>query len=204
MNQYHTLSAAQEAELKIHRSRFIAWVCPARDVNAARELVLERSRLFGDATHNCFAWITGFQREVQYYSDAGEPAGTAGKPILNALLSAGLTNVVAVVTRYYGGVKLGVRGLIDAYGDSVKAALDGSEQVAAIPTRIYEVSCDYPIAEQVTHIAKEMGGKVTDSEYGTQVRLVVDIPLRNEQEWTQTLDGLRAKNGLEYQQKREP
>jgi uncharacterized YigZ family protein len=198
MSDLFTPSGICEAEVKLHRSRFIAWVCPVRDVNEARERILERSRQFSDATHNCFAYVTGWKRETQYYSDAGEPTGTAGKPILNALLSAGLTNVAAVVTRYYGGVKLGVRGLIDAYGDSVRTALQGAELTPAEPMEQYRISCDYHLAEFVSRLVKERGGRMLHSEYGTKVALLLEIPLAEDLLWVETLDGLKARNGLEY------
>jgi len=203
MSGLSSLAAPAEAEIKIQRSRFIAWVHPAEDASEARDLVTGRSRLFTDATHNCFAYVTGWQRETQYFSDAGEPSGTAGKPILNALLSTGLTNVTAVVTRYYGGIKLGVRGLIDAYGQAVLAVVNGAELIPAVPVTRYVVATDYALAEIVIHLAREMRGRLLDSDYGANVRLLIEVPQASDMEWRQTLDGLRARSGLEYIPKKE-
>src|SRR5687768_10618077 len=103
-----------EAEVKIKNSVFICHLRPAQTVEEAKAFISEISGQYKDATHNCWAYITGKNGDIFHSSDAGEPAGTAGKPILNTLNKYRLTNISAVVTRYYGGVKLGVRGLIDA------------------------------------------------------------------------------------------
>ncbi|MDZ4182239.1 MAG: YigZ family protein, partial [Candidatus Cloacimonadaceae bacterium] len=113
--QLFTVSEISYTAQKIQRSEFIAWLYPAQNVDQARELIAAHNKAHADATHNCYAYVIGFDRETQYYSDAGEPSGTAGKPMLNALLSASMTNVLAIVTRHFGGIKLGVRGLIEAY-----------------------------------------------------------------------------------------
>ena len=105
-----------EAQLVIKHSRFIAWLISIANRAAAEESLEARYKKFPDATHHCFAWRIGFDNELQAFSsDAGEPSGTAGKPILQALESRRLTNVVCVVTRYFGGTKLGTGGLMRAY-----------------------------------------------------------------------------------------
>lgn len=203
MSKLFRLSEPCEAEIKIQRSRFIAWVHPANDVDTARELIGARSRIYGDATHNCYAYIIGWNQETQYYSDAGEPSGTAGKPMLNGLLSFGLTNAAAVVSRYYGGIKLGVRGLIDAYGQAVTAALNKGVLLSAVPLVRYRIVCDYGIAEVLNRVVKDNEGKLLDSEYAAQVRMLVEIPLDNDVVFRETLDGFVARSGLEYIQKKE-
>jgi uncharacterized YigZ family protein len=119
----NTISSNVTLSCKIQRSEFIAFLYPASSVEIAKEIFSRHNAEYRNATHNCYAYIIGRKQEWQYYSDQGEPSGTAGKPILNALLKYNLTNVLAVVTRYYGGIKLGVRGLIDAYHHTTDAAI---------------------------------------------------------------------------------
>ena len=117
-------------EFKEKRSLFIGHVCVARNEEEARAFVREISKKYSDATHNCWAYRVGSERVVEYYSDAGEPSGTAGKPILGAIQHAGVTNAIVVVTRYFGGIKLGVRGLMEAYGKGAAMALEEAGKVA--------------------------------------------------------------------------
>ena len=201
MSDWHTLEQACEARITIHRSRFIAWVIPVRDPAQAANEIAVRSHEFEDATHNCYAWVTGFKREQSYYSDAGEPAGTAGKPILNALLSAGLTNVAATVTRYYGGVKLGVRGLIEAYSQSVEEALKTASLVPAIPMSTIWITSDYSDAESAQRLVQKLGGGVVDIRYEARVETILSLPERSLAEFCEFLDGRGRQNGLVYRLK---
>ena len=109
-----TVNSVCEASLKIRRSTFIGYVVSVSSIESAKKAISERASTHNRATHNCWAYILGYEGETVHSSDAGEPSGSAGRPILNALKSSALTNVAAVVTRYYGGVKLGIRGLIEA------------------------------------------------------------------------------------------
>ncbi|HSM12823.1 MAG TPA: YigZ family protein [Thermoanaerobaculia bacterium] len=118
-----------DAELRELGSRFLAVVAPASDAGAARDLVERLRREHPDATHHCFAWRIGWP-PAERSSDAGEPGGTAGAPILQALRTTDLSDVVAVVVRWFGGTKLGKGGLVRAYGGVTRAAL------ARLPTRL--------------------------------------------------------------------
>ncbi|HOH79731.1 MAG TPA: YigZ family protein [Candidatus Cloacimonadota bacterium] len=201
MSDWHTLEQACEAKITIHRSRFIAFIVPVSDPAQAASEIAVRSHEFEDATHNCYAWVTGFKREQSYYSDAGEPAGTAGKPILNALLSAGLTNVAATVTRYYGGVKLGVRGLIEAYSQSVEEALKTASLVPAIPMSTIWITSDYSDAESAQRLVQKLGGGVVDIRYEARVETILSLPERSLAEFCEFLDGRGRQNGLVYRLK---
>ncbi|MGB4096154.1 MAG: YigZ family protein, partial [Acetomicrobium sp.] len=105
-----------KVELTIRRSRFIGHLRVAGSVEEAKKIIREISKEHSNATHNCWAYKVGVDFPQKHYSDGGEPSGTAGKPILGEIERANLTNAVIVVTRYFGGIKLGVRGLIEAYG----------------------------------------------------------------------------------------
>jgi uncharacterized YigZ family protein len=124
---FTTLAAPAEARFREKASTFLAWAAPASSEDEARAVLAERERLHWDATHNCSAWVV--RGGVRRANDAGEPSGSAGAPILTAIEGAGLTDCVVVVTRWYGGTKLGVGGLVRAYGDAAAQAL------AAAPRR---------------------------------------------------------------------
>lgn len=131
-----------EAVLKAGGSRFLGFIHPVKDRREVDELLKSYRETYRDATHVCFAYILGQDREEQYASDAGEPSGSAGRPMLNALLSAGISQVLAVVVRYYGGKKLGIPGLIAAYGGVVEACLKDAPTVNR--TLIGEIRCTIP------------------------------------------------------------
>lgn len=116
-------AGAAESELRELGSRFFAFVAPAADAATAEAFVESLRRRHPDATHHCFAWRVG-EPPVERSSDDGEPGGTAGAPMLQALRAAGLTDVVAVVVRWFGGTKLGKGGLVRAYGGALRAALE--------------------------------------------------------------------------------
>ena len=135
-------------EEKIKRSVFIANVSLCHDEGEARDFLTQIISQHRDATHNCRAYV--LSNGTEYSSDDGEPSGTAGRPILNAIKHSELVNVIAVVTRYFGGVKLGVRGLIDAYGGTAAKALELAGKVERVMTRGFSVSLGYPAMGNVT------------------------------------------------------
>jgi uncharacterized YigZ family protein len=168
-----------EAEFKEKRSLFIGRVFRAYDEAGAREVIKEASRKYPDSSHNCWAYRVGFPQTVEYYSDAGEPSGTAGKPILGAILRSGLVNVVVVVTRYFGGTKLGVRGLIDAYGKSASMALESAGNRERIRSRVAFLECPYEHAQFVVRQMTDMGIPEEEIAYdwGEMVGLDVSVPV---------------------------
>jgi len=124
MGSTRSLRERATFEINANRSRFIGSCTRVSDEENARAFVKEISSAFPDASHNCWAYrISSIGRELANYSDAGEPHGSAGMPILGAIDHLGLTDVIVVVTRYFGGIKLGVRGLIDAYGNTALETL---------------------------------------------------------------------------------
>ncbi len=125
ITEFKTIKDREENSINIERSSFITTIAPVDNVQQAREFIAEISKKYADATHNCPAYrVLEGNKIVEFASDNGEPSGTAGLPMLNVLKSAFLLNVAVVVTRYFGGKKLGVRGLIDAYSQSVKEVLE--------------------------------------------------------------------------------
>lgn len=156
---YSTISAPLSWQQKIRRSNFICFLHPISSADEARNLLSAHVKEYANATHNCYAYICGFDQETQYHSDAGEPHGTAGKPILNALLRADMTNIMAIVTRYYGGVKLGVPGLIEAYGSTVEKTLELAEIIPATAFAEFSVQSEYGSVDQLLGLLRSLDGK---------------------------------------------
>jgi uncharacterized YigZ family protein len=128
-DEYYEPGKEITIESRIRKSVFIGHVRICGNEETAREKLKAISAVHKQATHNCWAYRVGIDRVQEYYSDDGEPGGTAGKPIMGALLRNGVTNCLLVVTRYYGGVKLGVRGLIEAYGNTAQESLNAAGRV---------------------------------------------------------------------------
>ncbi|MEU8197236.1 YigZ family protein [Microbispora amethystogenes] len=137
---YRTIGNIVEHETEIRRSRFICALAPVATEEAAREFVAGRRRLYADASHNCTAYVIGGGGGVRRADDDGEPGGTAGTPMLEMLTRRGFADVVAVVTRYFGGVLLGAGGLARAYSGAVGEALDRAEVVEMVPAAVVTVS----------------------------------------------------------------
>jgi uncharacterized YigZ family protein len=174
---YETLAGPAEAEIRVERSRFVALAAPAVEEADARLLVAELARRHHDARHVCFAWRGGpgsGGRELR--NDAGEPAGTAGEPLLAALRHAGLVDAVVVVARWFGGVKLGTGGLSRAYAAAAAAALAAAPRRLVVPGAEHRLRFGYAHEKTITRLLERHGGRVVRSEYGPQVDLQVWLP----------------------------
>ena len=178
-------------EEKIKRSVFIANVSVCHDEEEARAFLNAITSQHRDATHNCRAYILSGGEE--YSSDDGEPSGTAGKPILNAIKRSGLVNVIVIVTRYFGGVKLGVRGLIDAYGDTAAKALEHCGRVERVKTRGVTVSLGYAAVGNVTRLLEGAGASGLSWEYGESVNVRADVPVNMYDSLARELEELTAR-----------
>lgn len=161
------------SELEVKRSRFLTTVARVEDEAGAREVVAEVRRTWPDARHHCTAFIVEMPgaQPVERSSDDGEPSGTAGRPMLDVLRGAGLAQVVAVVTRYFGGVKLGTGGLVRAYSDAVSLAIDGAPRVRPVVSSVFEVRFSYADAARAQDAFAAHGLSVLDGEYGEAVTL---------------------------------
>lgn len=170
-----TIRADGEVEIVVNKSRFVCAVARAGDEATAREFIAVRRKRYHDATHNCTAYVLGENGEIARSNDDGEPAGTAGVPILEVLRRRELTNAVAVVTRYFGGVKLGAGGLIRAYGSSVAAALNAVGTASLDLVSIVTVTADYQQAGKLEADLRSSDWQVLDTEFGDDVRMRVAV-----------------------------
>jgi uncharacterized YigZ family protein len=159
------------------RSRFIAHCRRVESETEAKAFVAEIRAEHLSATHNCYAYRIGTKANpLEYYSDHGEPPGTAGKPILGAIQRLELVNVAVVVTRYFGGKQLGVRGLIEAYGKAATAALEQAESLTVIPTFRVKVICDYAVHETLLHRLRQVEAVSEAVDFTDVVTLRLAIP----------------------------
>ncbi|MFO7659465.1 MAG: YigZ family protein [Candidatus Cloacimonadaceae bacterium] len=185
-----TIDRISSVSVKIQRSEFIAFLYPVKDAEQVKAILSEHNEKYKDATHNCYAYVLGKKQETQYYSDQGEPSGTAGKPILNTLLKHHLTYVLAMVTRYYGGVKLGVRGLIDAYSEAVEQVIQNSALIDYVSYQRLEIKCDYSALESLKHQLKQFKTLVNPLVFTDMVSAEVLIPEESYSEVHKILDDL--------------
>lgn len=164
-----TIATTVEVELEVQRSRFLATVAPVEDEAAADAVVADRRRTHHDASHHCTAMVLGLDGQRQRSNDDGEPAGTAGAPMLAVLRGAELTDVVAVVTRWFGGTLLGAGGLVRAYGGAVTAALDEVTRVQRRSAAVCEVAADHATIGRPEHQLRAalptLGGELVDITY---------------------------------------
>ena len=142
-HSYITIANEFRTEYIIEKSRFIATIAPVSTEEEAQAFIQRISKEFWDATHNCTAYAIGPRQEQQRSSDNGEPSGTAGKPMLEVLKKTAITNVAVVVTRYFGGIKLGAGGLIRAYSHSVAKAVQEGPKLLIAPRQIVSLTIDY-------------------------------------------------------------
>ncbi|MGO2863792.1 MAG: IMPACT family protein [Brevibacterium sp.] len=173
---YRTIRRTAEAEVEIKRSRFLALLAPVVDEAAAREVIAERRSAHPKARHHCTAFILDPDSRTQRFNDDGEPAGTAGAPILDVLAGHELTYVVAVVTRYFGGTLLGAGGLVRAYGQATSAAVATASIVTKHELVPVRAGVDYAQANALERGA-EVRGWSTRAEYGAHVDVDVLVPV---------------------------
>jgi uncharacterized YigZ family protein len=176
-DEYRTVARAGVHETEVNRSRFRCALAPAATEREAQDFVARVRREHADATHNCWAYVIGADAAVQKASDDGEPGGTAGLPMLQMLLRRDVRYVVAVVTRYYGGVKLGAGGLVRAYGGAVGEALDALGTITRRRFRLATVTVDHQRAGKVHNDLRATGrGEVRAVRYGEAVTIEIALP----------------------------
>lgn len=154
-DSYNVISEKGEGLYKEKGSKFIAIAFPVTSEDEVKTELASIKKKYFDARHHCYAYILMPDKSVFRSNDDGEPSGTAGKPILNQILSKDLTNVCVVVVRYFGGIKLGVSGLITAYKTAAREALDNAPVLTKTVNDIYKLQFEYPLLNDVMRIMKE-------------------------------------------------
>jgi uncharacterized YigZ family protein len=189
-DRYISVAKTGVHEIEIRRSRFLCALAPAETEEAARELIAERRRADPAARHHCHAFVLGPDGRTQRSSDDGEPAGTAGTPMLEVLRRRELTNTVAVVTRYFGGVLLGAGGLIRAYSQAVAEAVDVVGVLESRRLEVFEVSVDYGRAGRLESDLRLSEYPVQGTRYEESATFEVGVPVAGVAEFVSWLADL--------------
>ena len=198
MKNYRTVAADKifSANYEIQKSKFIASVRNVESEDEAREFLRETKKKFFDATHNCSAWILGENGDKQKSNDDGEPGGTAGNPILETIKKNNLTNIIVVVTRYFGGIKLGAGGLVRAYSRSASLGIDAAAIVERKIFRKVNITVEYSLLAQVENFLRTKKISVANSDYAGDVTLTVLISPEDVENFLTELTDLTAANFL--------
>lgn len=172
---YRTIAASAEGIYTEKRSKFIAIALPVRTVDEVKALLEEYQKKYYDARHVCYAYMLGSQRKDFRANDNGEPSGTAGKPILGQINSNELTDILIIVVRYFGGIKLGTSGLIVAYKAAAAEALAAAEVVEKTVDECIRFWFEYPFMNDVMRVVKEEGPEIVEQGYDMDCRMTLRI-----------------------------
>lgn len=185
MKPYRIPSHLQRTEYVIKKSRFITTIghCPTKV--KAKELLEQLRQTFPDARHHCWAMMTGTPWDAHQWdqSDDGEPKGTAGKPMLNVLQHQDIGEVMVIVTRYFGGIKLGAGGLVRAYSTSVQQAVSQLETKLKVPAQMYAIRFNYSLLGTIEYALKQYEHvEIMDQKFNTDVTLIISVPLSDDEQ----------------------
>lgn len=176
-DRYLSIAAPSEGLYKDNGSRFLAFACPVETEEEAKALIASLKKEYFDARHHCYAYRLGHLGEPWRANDDGEPSSTAGRPILGQLLSNELSDILVVVVRYFGGIKLGVPGLIKAYKTATADALAAATKVEKIATERFEVTFDYLDMNKAMKTVKDMGFEIVSQEFEMTCKMVLKVRL---------------------------
>ena len=174
-DSYRTLAGPAEGSYSEKRSKFIALAVPVRTVEEVKARIEECTKRYYDARHVCYAYVLGPERKDFRANDNGEPSGTAGKPILGQINSNGLTDILVIVVRYFGGIKLGTSGLIVAYRAAAAEAISAATVVEKTVDEEVTFLFEYPMMNDVMRIVKEEGPAIVSQGYDTDCSMTLRI-----------------------------
>ena len=170
------------SELEIQKSKFITVLYPIHNIEEVKEALLEAKKEFPNATHYCYAYILD---QNERCSDDGEPSKTAGMPMLNVLKMQDYQHILAIVVRYFGGIKLGAGGLVRAYTKAMTTALENIIPVSLIPGNRYEISFSYEQLKDIDHLLKNV--IINEKNFGEAIRYQIDLPIESSESILQSL-----------------
>jgi len=178
MDRYPIPAQERRTEIRVVNSRFITTIAPAFTVQDARVFIARVKNEFSDATHNVPVYLIGHGSSViAHCSDDGEPSGTAGRPSLAVLRGSGLGDVVVVVTRYFGGTKLGTGGLVRAYSDAVRQGLADLPRAVKVSTHTVMMAIPYTLFERLRLIIADYQGKIMDEDFAADVTITAQFAI---------------------------
>ena len=176
-DSYKTIKSFSQGIFRDRGSRFIANAYPVSDPDSIKPIIDSLRKEYHDARHHCYAYMIGQERTVWRVNDDGEPSGTAGKPILGQINSSGLTNILIVVIRYFGGTLLGVPGLINAYRSAASEAINNAEVIECTLHDYYAISFPYSSLNDVMKILKEESAGQSSQYFDLQCRMIINFRL---------------------------
>ncbi|AKD05633.1 YigZ family protein [Pontibacter korlensis] len=189
---YRTIEAPAEGLYKEKGSKFIALAYPVYSEEEVKDIIAELKKKYYDARHHCYAYILGADQARYRTNDDGEPNHSAGDPILGQIRSAGLSNVLVVVVRYFGGTKLGVSGLINAYKVSTADALEQATVIEKHETVLLQAHYAYPQMNDVMSLVKEYDLQVRDQQFELDCRLTIEVRRKLQEEITIKLEEMEG------------
>jgi uncharacterized YigZ family protein len=176
MQRYRIPAKKTRTEIQVSNSRFIVSAAPVFSVEEAKAFIHEVRHEFSDASHHVPAFLIGYGQSVMAHcSDDGEPSGTAGRPALAVLQGSGLGDIAVIVTRYFGGTKLGTGGLVRAYTDAVKAVLEILPLAEKVPTHTAMIVIPYALYEQSKLMIQDQQGKILNEEFGAEITITIQF-----------------------------
>lgn len=189
-DKYKSIGTPAEGIYKESGSRFLAFAYPVETEEEAKTLLQEKRKEYYDARHHCLAFRIGYKGDVWRASDDGEPSGSAGKPILGQIDSAGLSDIAVIVVRYFGGVKLGIPGLVRAYKTATADALSKAEVITKTAAKHFEVEFDYLQMNAVMKVLKGMDIAPVKQEFAGNCSLTVRVRLSREAFFKEKLENI--------------
>lgn len=194
---YYRIAGPGEGQYKEKMSRFLAFALEVKSAEEAKDRIKEYQNRYCDSRHVCWAYMIGPEMKEWQLNDNGEPSGTAGKPILGQIRSHGVTDVVVIVVRYFGGIKLGTSGLILAYKEAANLALEAAGKREMHEMREMEIEVPYITADKVMRLIKENPEiEVKEREFGNVIRLLIDVRADQTKEIIgkiETIEGITIK-----------
>ena len=175
MDIYKTIKSPSEGTYTEKRSKFLAFAFPVSSVDEVKQLVADYQKKYYDARHVCYAYMLGAERKEFRANDNGEPSGTAGKPILGQINSNELTDILIIVVRYFGGVKLGTSGLIVAYRQAAAEAITSAEIIEKTVDEEITIAFEYPLMNQVMRVVKEEEPAILSQTFDNDCQMTLAI-----------------------------
>jgi len=196
MNEYRTICSIGRAEYEIKKSLFIAYAAQVATEEAVHEFVHSIKKKHYDATHNCFAYLLGLNDTIQKADDDGEPSGTAGRPILEVLRKSAVKNAIIIVTRYFGGIKLGAGGLTRAYGKSATLGLTAAGLITRILCHRFKVTFDYICQGNLEHQISLHNFRIIERFFSEHVTMIVLVQPEQIADFIQLINEQTSGTGI--------
>lgn len=196
MAAYRILYRGGRGEYEEKRSRFLAAAYPVHSEEEALALIAEEKKSLWDCRHHCYAYILGKQGELARFSDDGEPSGTAGKPILEVLKGSGATDLLVVVSRYFGGILLGTGGLVRAYTAGAKAALENAAVLDVESGEEWQLICEYSDLSRIDQAAERLGVPQGKREFASDVTTLFYLTENVKKEFIRAVEDASSGSAL--------